>query len=484
LVQAWAFTTQSTLSTLQTLAQVPATLPGTFAPVADYLFDATATYGPSTPGNAADIAAIYTGTTRFPFALVGTGGTLNVSIVSPRTAPFLLIIPSALHGAGPFPVVLFGHSLGKSEVRVLAVAGALAAAGYATLATDFVWHGDRSTCVGSHAVLPPAATDDDACANPVLQRCDATSGRCVARDASSRPACNPAASPPGDVTCGLTGQGHCVGNGSGTFVCEGGTFAVGADGIPLISGWNMLDLSNLFASRDNFRQPVLDLVQLERLVRLTGAGSLDSLLPAGQKLDGTRIQYLGQSLGGVEGTLFTAATSDIQRSILNVPGGDLLGIPGNPPRGILLSGANFASDRTALDALLAAQGLFPGTPGYDAFLATGQWVLDPADPVNVAYGMLSPRVPDVATSHPDVFIQYITRDQTIPNNSTNALIAATNRPPHACTVRQFDPSDSDVPLPLRHEFLLNGFTGTPAHQAVTVQAQTQVVTFLNTGSVP
>jgi hypothetical protein len=90
----------------------------------------------------------------------------------------------------------------------------------------------------------------------------------------------------------------------------------------------------------------------------------------------------------------------------------------------------------------------------------------------------------VASSHPDVFIQYITRDQTVPNNSTQALIGAANRSTHACTVRQFDPSDSDVPLPLRHQFLLNGFNGTPAQRSLTVQAQTQMVTFLNTGSVP
>ena len=46
------------------------------------------------------------------------------------------------------------------------------------------------------------------------------------------------------------------------------------DGTPSISGWNMLDLTNLFATRDNFRQHTIDHAQLARI--LSAAASTPS----------------------------------------------------------------------------------------------------------------------------------------------------------------------------------------------------------------
>src|SRR5262249_14016847 len=154
---------------------------------------------------------------------------------------------------------------------------------------------------------------------PVSQMCDEVSGRCVVRPPNTPTACDAtdATTGFGNRTCELANEGRCVPNAAtpAASKCEGGTFN------PAISGWNMLNLTNFFTTRDNFRQPVVDLQQVVRMVKATGAGSLDSMLLAGQKLDAAHIQYVGVSLGGVVGTLFTAASPDIERSVLNVPGG-------------------------------------------------------------------------------------------------------------------------------------------------------------------
>ena len=89
-------------------------------------------------------------------------------------------------------------------------------------------------------------------------------------------------------------------------------------------------LPNLFATRDNFRQHVVDLSQLTRVVQSTGTGSLSSQLGA-DLLDGASITYVGISLGGVLGTLFTAASPVPRYSVLNVAGGDLVGVLSTAP---------------------------------------------------------------------------------------------------------------------------------------------------------
>jgi hypothetical protein len=462
LVNAWVFTTQSTVSTLQSLATVPGSLPSAFAPNPLYLSDATASLSARTPApSPTDVGAIYVGALNLP---------LGLSAPTPQKVPFLLVVPSASHGAGPFPVVLFGHGLGEDRTDVLLLAGALASGGLATLAIDQVRHGERSTCVGSR-VFTGGASDDFACADPSGQRCEATTGRCVAQNPAVRSACDPLGNPPGDLLCDGVGQGRCIpdtGN-PGSFVCEGGTFLIGPTGIPVISGWNYFDLTNLFATRDNLRQSVLDFTQLVRMVQATGPGTLNALLPAGQKLDNARIQYVGQSLGGIVGTLVTASSRDIQRAALNVPGGNLIGL--------LLSSPGFASQKAVFEAQLAAQGITPGTPAYDSAVSVAKWIIDPGDPVNAAFAVLTPTR--------GAFVQYISDDPVVVNNSTDDLVSAMNR--HGalrCVLREFTPNQTDEPSGSRHSFLLNGFAGTPAQKSITNQAQWQVLTFLQTGAVP
>ncbi len=77
---------------------------------------------------------VYTGYFQSP--LFPTGGAQTDSVT------FRLVVPSA--GPGPYPVVVFQHGITSNKNAALPVANSLAKAGYATLAIDAIYHGDRT----------------------------------------------------------------------------------------------------------------------------------------------------------------------------------------------------------------------------------------------------------------------------------------------------------------------------------------------------
>ncbi len=133
------------------------------------------------------------------------------------------------------------------------------------------------------------------------------------------------------------------------------------------SGSYFINLPSLLTSRDNIRQAVADLLVLARAIPSThySASATD--------FDGARISFVGQSLGGIIGTVFMGVQPDVQVALLNVPGGGI-------PR-LLEASPSFGP---RIRAGLAASGLSPGTPDYDAFFGAAQTVIDSADPINWA----------------------------------------------------------------------------------------------------
>lgn len=493
LALAFPFTTQSEGSLLDTLHGYPAQVPGLPGdPLA--LVDATADYvaAAGAAGIPVDeVGKFFAGTFVTPVAITGPGGTLNPQAPKPALVSFVVAVPAAAPPPGGYPVTMFGHGLSGSRNDVLGLAGTLAAAGQVTIATDFVFHGDRTSCTGS-SVATAQPSDDAACADVATMTCDegTPQGLCVLR-AGPRATCAGAAA---DLTCAAAGQGRCAADG----LCQG----AGADlrrnaaGKPVISGWNILNLTNFFATRDNFRQSVIDLSQLLRVVRGAGATSFAAQLAtangAAVPLDATRTNYVGGSLGGILGSLFNAVSPDTTRVMLNVPGGAL-------PQ-IILNAEAFASQRSALFSTLAGLGIQRGTPAFDQFIGIAQWVLDPADPANVGWrlthgidvgGALTPN------ANRETFIQFIEGDQVVPNIANFALVTAANRafvatppsfgcaPPLYCyefteSLEAFD-ADSATPA-TRHSFLVIPPTGARG-AALTTKARTQLGTFLTTGSI-
>jgi hypothetical protein len=182
-----------------------------------------------------------------PGEFIPTVGTRNgePSVQGMNDVYFELFLPAGLRPATGWPVAIWGHgSGGNKTVNSLFVAGTLAAHGIATIAINAVGQG-----FGKLGTL--ALTD--------------TSGQTVALPSGGR---------------GVDQNGDGI-------VDDG-------EGISAAQPYRIID------DRDGFRQTVVDLLQLVRVIEtgmdVEGDGSVT--------LDRSRIYYLGQSLGAMYGTLF------------------------------------------------------------------------------------------------------------------------------------------------------------------------------------
>jgi hypothetical protein len=482
LALAWAFTTQSEVTTLQQLRLVPQALP---APTANPLFMQEVS---SFCSGFTHVSHCVVGEITVAVLLTGPGGVFNPDAPSIRKIPFLLTLPSVPAPPASYPITIFGHGLSGARTNMLAIADRLAQGGQATIATDVVWHGERSSCTGSRAVLGAAPSDDYACADPTTQACDAASGRCILKNRSSGSltACT-FGNPLSDQVCLNVGQGFCFSDNK----CEGGDYLRDSmTTVPRISGWNILNLTNLFATRDNFRQQVVDLSQLTRVLEGGGSGNFNAQLASviavpGTSIDATRINYAGQSLGGILGTLYTSVAPDVHNVVLNVPGAD--------PGSILLLSPSFSAQRTAFLRTLAGQGIAPGSIAFDTFIGIAKWILDPADPQNMAFSVMNGVVGTARPADRKALVQYITLDEVIPNVTTTELISAGNRTGIGAAQLDtflFNPSTVAYPpscspqgvcdptIPSRHGFLLR------SPDAPTIQtAQCQVANYVDTGAI-
>ena len=151
---------------------------------------------------------------------------------------------------------------------------------------------------------------------------------------------------------------------------------VGATGVfapdgQIDNGWQILNLQNPLNARDHIRQAVADTIHLTRTIR-----SLN--FPDGDPdpdLDRTRIHFVGISLGSIISGVFLGLNTDVR-----------------PPRcrARPAPGPSILTDPEAIDfgapirAALSAQGLPPGTVGFDDFVRDLQTLIDPVDPINYA----------------------------------------------------------------------------------------------------
>lgn len=485
LALAFPFTTQSEASILEQLRGFAEKIPNLPAGPT-FVRDATAavTAAAGAAGIPIDgIAKFYVGAFLTPVAVTSPGGTFqDPPMPQVQRVDFTMAVPLAPAPAGGYQTTIFGHGFTRSRSDFLAIANSIAKAGQVTIASDVLFHGERTSCTGSKTATKQT-TDDAACADPTTQKCNGVPifGVCVARNDAVRNACAPG--PAGDGFCAGVAQGRCAPD----LKCQAGDFMRDATGRPAISGWNMFSLTNFFATRDNFRQQVIDLGQLVRVIKSAGPTGLGG--QAAVVLDATKINYVGQSMGGILGTLFNAVSPDVTNVVLNVPGGGL-------PQ-IILTAPSFVDQKAALLAVLAGQGIKPGTPQFDQFIGVVQWILDPADPANMGYrlthgvdlgGVLTP------SANRKALIQFIEGDQTVPNVSNLALVRAANRtfaatpPSFGCVAPlscyEFTEAGdgftaATLPPGSRHGFLL-----APTVVTVTAKAQTQVATFLATGKLP
>lgn len=463
LVLAFGFTTQSISDSLPTLATLPQQRGTTtalgFLSQENVVLTGVPPVAAGDPYPHGNIRNFYMGSLTVPNALHGPGGTFDPASVQDEQIRFFLAIPSGTKPATGYPVVIWVHPITASSISLLAVADPLAANGFATMAIDLPFHGMRSSCKGAKDAfaLPGATSDDAACASG--STCDETTGKCTPMSCTTTVG--------GDGTCISADQGRCLGtNGLGLGgTCEGPGFAQDpSTHAAVISGWNMIS-SNLFSTRDNFRQSAVDLAQLERVLNATGANTLAALLPAGDQVNGKALNVVALDFGGWGAAMAASQSANIHRLVLNAPGADLATL--------LVNGLTPAARDQFLQQA-AGLGFTRGTMGFDQqVVGTMQWVMDPADLANqLPFALGSPSAP----ADRKVMIQYITNDPIVPFANTERVIAASAQAGTSAVV-----VENDAPAGLtgvnRHTYLLSADAGT-----VTTTAQTQMTNFLTTGA--
>jgi len=391
-VLAWSFTTQSVSNTLAKLQATAA--PGTFAarntgatlqtinaalpPIANvyagtltlpyYLANAGGNPQSTAPltqfwladATQPDVSKTFIG--QVPcgaFVTAGTGLSPSVSTTacfpvpvkrSDEVVPVLISIPNANSGktmpVDGWPVVIFQHGITGNRSQMLAIAPALAQAGFAVVAIDLPLHG-----------LPPASPLRIPGVNERTFDLD------LQNNASSAP---------------------------------------GPDGTVDSSGAWFINLSSLITSRDNLRQAVSDLIVLTRSVPsavLVDAGGT----PDGTKFDGSKIRFIGHSLGGIVGGTLLGVNSEIGAATLAMPGGGIAKL--------LDASKTFGP---IIAAGLAGNGVLEGSDNYETFLRFAQTLVDSGDPINYAVA--------ASSLHPIHMIEVIgsatsPADLVVPNNA-------------------------------------------------------------------
>jgi hypothetical protein len=309
--------------------------------------------------------------------------------------PALVVVPASLPANAP--LVVFRHGINQGRADVLLMAGALAQGGMVAVAIDAAKHGDRSWCrqssecaTGTCVTDPTLAHQGDAVLPP---------GACKLGDGNAgQLAYNP-------VSSSCTQALGCW-NGTGGKAQASGNFFISA---------------NLFRTRDSFRQDIIDQSALVRaFTSANGQAALRAALtsPGSFSIDATKVYYVGQSLGAIQGTVDVAANPRISKAVLNVGGGTLPDIFDRSPA--------FSAQITQL---LTGIGITKGTPEYLQFLQVAKWALDPADPINFAQSLIASPLPNLladstgatAQSAKTVLGQGARCDNVVPN-STNQLL--------------------------------------------------------------
>ena len=350
---------------------------------------------------------------------------------------FELFLPTGPKPAGGWPVAIFGHGFTDSMYGgPWAVASVLASHGIATIAINVVGHGGGA--LGTLAVLR-------------------TNGAVVVISAGGR---------------GIDQDGN-------------GT-------IDSTEGVNAAPPRTLIGSRDGLRQTVIDLMQLVRQIEagvdVDGDGAAD--------LDRSRIFYVGQSFGGIYGTILLGVESNIQAGVPNVAGGSIAEVARlggfRPLIGIALatrmpslinvsdpSGIAFNENIPLRDQPPVVNDV-PGAVEIQKFLDNSEWAQQAGNPV--AYAPYIRKHPLRGNAPKPVIFQFAKGDKTVPNPTASAVIRAGDLTGQTSYFRNdlafaVNPAISKNP----HTFLTN--IASAAGAPFAVGAQTQIAVFFASGGV-
>lgn len=261
--------------------------------------------------------------------------------------PYLATVPED-PPAGDLRVVIFGHAVVTDRRFLLTIGGRLAREGFAAVAIDLPFHGERTVCVdASLAALPNVLPEE-------LQQLTGYTDEllyvppCVSGDEAT---CSP--------------EGECVGP-------DGEVedfWAFPVMDLKSASGAAFLDVADIAHIPDHFRQAIADLAALRWSLATdpTWSGIF------GRDIRTDRFHYVGMSLGSLVGSVWVPFEPSIDRIVLNVAGSNMVDL--------FVDSTYFGPQ---IDAYLHDLDLEPGTFEAERMLAFATWLIDSVDPLSVA----------------------------------------------------------------------------------------------------
>jgi pimeloyl-ACP methyl ester carboxylesterase len=373
-----------------------------------------------------------------PFNALGLDPTsTNVTVANPFpvvtstvTVPVLVTIPNAASGrtrpAAGWPVAMFQHGVTRNRCDMLAIAATMAQAGFAVVSIDQPLHGASPTdpadqCRPFHIGGTPFA-------------------QLGARERTF------------DV--------DLINNATG---------APGPDGVIDSSGAHFINLQSLLTSRDNARQAATDLSTVA--VSIPTMDVDNNQVP---DFDGSRITFVGQSLGGIVGTVFMAMEPTVNVGVLSVPGGQIAYLL----NGSATFGPRIRAGISAGSGIPQTDPRFPGTLAQ--FLLITQTVVDSSDPINYARLTTGDRI----LLHEVVGGGAVLPDQVVPNTVPGAPLAGTEPLIAAMglsTITQSTANSNGIRGAVRFTQGDHGSLLSPAASArATVEMQTQMAAMVAT----
>ena len=349
----------------------------------------------------------------------------------PRRIKFTLTYPTGFGNGKKPKVVLFGHALATERRLSWFEANRLAQEGFAVFSFDLPYHGERSSC---HATLPICSVINGLFAT-TNSNGTVSAGPTICTDPSNSD--QQGVEPAFLCSSGVCGDdGTCVGGDFNRYSLYNSVFSgtITELGTPIASGSAFIDLNNLGATRDHFRQAEIDLSAGYRFLTQT---DWTQILPAGLELDTSDVTYTGISLGGILGGIESGEEPHITTLALNVGGAGLTDL--------FQESATFGA---ILPPGLASQGITVNPPNLAGwqFLAAAHWLLDDVDPINIAHFAIQQPddYVDVITGETQhwpqkrVLVQMAGADTIVPNPSTYRLQAVLSP---GCVV--CDPTDDN-----------------------------------------
>ena len=218
-------------------------------------------------------------------------------------------------------------------------------------------------------------------------------------------------------------------------------------------GWQIFNVANPLNARDHGRQAVSDLFHLIRTVPVLDFDGDD--LP---DLDGDRIHFVGVSLGAIFSIPFVALNTEFSTATLSSAGG---------PFSQFLVDPMAVTFGAPIRAAVEAAGLPFGSVGFDNFVRDLQTVLDSVDPMN--YGAAA------SSGHP-VHMVGVLSDTAVPMTLIDNVAEVMGLSSISTTTMDL----GGVRGIVRFNRGAHGAILNPADPAVTVEMQTQAVTFAAT----